>query len=216
MWLYEVCPESIRPFWISREPVAWPWYNSAASQRDLNCASVNSHSPVGLVSRQWDAVDWVCVLCDRRVHKSPPFQRRFQPWEKPEVAGRQMWSVRGLTDLGDVMLCRKSLHESCRMCRRIVVMKLICSVGHFECDCHTAHKLSQRWLTADWLASRESVYGCTVRSALTGCQVTSRPRERFSRYSKWTDNLRTSLVYVWYIKKHMHVVEGWKTKLLKH
>jgi len=29
---------------------------------------VNSHSPVGLVSRQWDAVDWACVLCDRRIH----------------------------------------------------------------------------------------------------------------------------------------------------
>jgi len=25
---------------------------------------MNSHSPVGLVSRQWDAVDWACVLCD--------------------------------------------------------------------------------------------------------------------------------------------------------
>ena len=43
------CLESIRPFWITREPV-------------------NSHSPVGLVSRQWDAADWACVLCDRRLH----------------------------------------------------------------------------------------------------------------------------------------------------
>jgi len=25
------CPESIRPFWISREPVAWTWCNLAAS-----------------------------------------------------------------------------------------------------------------------------------------------------------------------------------------
>jgi len=23
---------------------------------------------VGLVSRQWDAVDWACVLCKRRIH----------------------------------------------------------------------------------------------------------------------------------------------------
>jgi len=29
---------------------------------------VNSHSPVELVSRQWDAVDCACVLCDRRIH----------------------------------------------------------------------------------------------------------------------------------------------------
>jgi hypothetical protein len=40
--------------------------------------------------------------------------------------------------------------------RRIVVMKLICSLGHCECDGHTVHKLSQRRLTADWLAPRES------------------------------------------------------------
>jgi len=42
------------------------------------------------------------------------------------------------------------------MGRRIVVMKLICSLGHCECDGHTVHKLSQRRLTADWLAPRES------------------------------------------------------------
>jgi len=63
--IYEGCPESIQPFWISREPVAWPWCNLAASRRRLYCASVNSHSPVGLASRQWDAVDWACVLCGR-------------------------------------------------------------------------------------------------------------------------------------------------------
>ena len=65
---YETCSESTKPFWISREPVAWPWCNLAASQRRPYCASVNSHSAVGLVSQQWDAVDWACVLCDRRLH----------------------------------------------------------------------------------------------------------------------------------------------------
>ena len=58
-------------------------------------------------------------------------------------------AVGGLTDLGDVMLCQKSLHENCRMGRLIVVMKLICSLGHCECDGHTVHKLSQQRLTAD-------------------------------------------------------------------
>ena len=105
--IYEGCPESIQPFCISREPTAWTWCNVAASQRRPYCASVNSHSPVGLVSRQWDAVDWACVLFDRLIHKSPPFQRRFYLWEKPEFAGSQMWAVGGLTDLGDVMLCQK-------------------------------------------------------------------------------------------------------------
>ena len=75
--LHEACTESVHPLWTPREPVAWPWCNLAASQRRPYCASVNSRSPVGLVSRQWDAVDWACVLCDRRIHKSPPFQRRF-------------------------------------------------------------------------------------------------------------------------------------------
>jgi hypothetical protein len=60
-----------------------------------------------------------------------------------------MWAVEGLIDLGDVMLCQKSLHESCRMGRHIVMMKLICSLSHFECDGHTVHKLSQRRLAAN-------------------------------------------------------------------
>jgi len=58
-----------------------------------------------------------------------------------------MVAVRGLTDLDDVMLCQKKrLYESCRM--GIVVMKMICSLGHCECDGHTVHKLSQRRPTA--------------------------------------------------------------------
>jgi len=57
--------------------------------------------------------------------------------------------VGGLTDLGDVMFYQKSLHESCRMDRRIVVIKLIFSLGHCEYDGHTVHRLSKRCLTAD-------------------------------------------------------------------
>ena len=47
----------------------------------------------------------------------------------------------GLTDLGDVMLCKKSLHESCRMGRRIVVMTLMCLLGHCERDGYSAQSL---------------------------------------------------------------------------
>ena len=67
MKAYEGCPESICPYWISREQVAWPWCNLVSSQRRPYCASLNSHSPVGLVSRQWDAGDWACVLFDSRI-----------------------------------------------------------------------------------------------------------------------------------------------------
>jgi hypothetical protein len=147
----EGCLES----WTSLEPVAWPWCNFAASRRRPYCTSVKSLSPVGLISRQWDAVDWACVLCDRRIHKSP-FQRRFYLWKKPKVAGSQIWALWALTGLSDVMICPKSLHESCRMGRHIVLIKLICSLGHCECDGHTVDKLSQRLLTADWLVPRES------------------------------------------------------------
>jgi len=54
-----------------------PWCNLAASQRRPYYASVNGHSPVGLVIHQWDTADWPCVLCDHSIHKSPPFQWRF-------------------------------------------------------------------------------------------------------------------------------------------
>jgi len=42
------------------------------------------------------------------------------------------------------------------MGRHIIVMKLICSFGHCECNGHTVHMRSQRHLTADWLAPRDS------------------------------------------------------------
>ena len=47
-------------------------------------------------------------------------------------------------------------NQGCRMGRRIVVMNLICSLGHCECDGHTVHEVSKWLLTADWLAPRES------------------------------------------------------------
>jgi hypothetical protein len=118
---------------------------------------------VGLVSGHWDTIDWGCVLCDHRIYRSPPFQRRngdisFGKSQKLQRAKSGWGGLAGwLTDLDDVMLCqKKSLHDSCRMGRRIVVMKLICSLGHCECEGHTVHKLSQWRLTADWLAPRES------------------------------------------------------------
>jgi len=42
--------------------------NRSRGERSTYCVPVNSHSPVGLVIQQWDAVDWPCVLCDRRIH----------------------------------------------------------------------------------------------------------------------------------------------------
>jgi len=42
------------------------------------------------------------------------------------------------------------------MGRRSEADSLTCSLGHFECDGHRVHKLSQRRLTTDCLAPRES------------------------------------------------------------
>jgi hypothetical protein len=39
-----------------------------------------------------------------------------------------------------------------------------------------------------------TIHGLTVRSLLTDCQVTSRPRYRFPRYTKWLYTFRTALV----------------------
>ena len=49
-------------------------------------------------------------------------------------------------------------------------------------------------LPNDYPHGTVTVHSCAVGSTLTGCQVTSRPRDRFSRYSKWTDTFRTGLV----------------------
>ena len=59
--IYDGCPEIIQPSWIYGEPFVCPWCNFAAIQRRSYCSSLNSHPSVGLVSRQWDAVDWACV-----------------------------------------------------------------------------------------------------------------------------------------------------------
>jgi hypothetical protein len=104
--------------------------------------------------------------------------------KQPEVIGRQIRAVEGLTDLRDVMLCQNSLHESCRMGRHIVLMKLICFLGHCECNGHTVHKLSHRRLTANILAPTEK----RMHSKM--------PCERFSRYPKWLNTFRTALIFV--------------------
>jgi hypothetical protein len=91
---HEGCPESMQPFWISREPVAQSWCTLAASQRRPYCTSVNSHSPMGLVSQQWDADDWACVLCDCRIHTdraSITSSSSYQLPYSPDLAPCNFW-----------------------------------------------------------------------------------------------------------------------------
>jgi hypothetical protein len=50
-------------------------------------------------------------------------------------------------------------------------------------------------LPNDYPHGRITVQGCTVRSPLIDCQVSSSPRDQFSRYSKWLDTFWTALVH---------------------
>ena len=49
---YEVCPETIWPFWISSERVTWPSCNLAASQRRHYC-TLSSGVSKSAVRRRW-------------------------------------------------------------------------------------------------------------------------------------------------------------------
>ena len=193
---YEGCPESIKPFWISRKPVVLPSYNLAASQRRHYCASVQSHSPVGLVRLQWDAVDWTCVLCDRRIHNDR---------ESRSVSSRQC-ACPFYSSYGG-FFGQTSHHPgpSAPLQPRFGSLRLLAFPKAkiaferekiFECNGHRVHKLSERRLTADWLAPRES--DCSwMDSKISSAWLPSyiRTTRRFSRYSKWLDTLRLALVY---------------------
>ena len=155
----EACPESIQTLWISREPFTWPWCNLATNQRERErscCASVNSHSPVGLASWQWDAVDWACLLCDRCIHNDPASRTaNLHQCARPFYSSHTgfFWQTSHQPGLSAPL---KPRFVSLRLlvfpkAKTAVEKKEIC-----ECNGHTVHKLSQRRLTADWLAPRES------------------------------------------------------------
>lgn len=63
--LYTVCPESFQPFWISRDSAALLFGDQ---KEGIYYTCVNRHSPVVLLSQQWDAIERACAFCDRRVH----------------------------------------------------------------------------------------------------------------------------------------------------
>jgi len=132
---------------MSRDSFAWPWCNLADNQRRPYCTSVKSHYSVGAsqsavrgrylsLCSAWLSYSQISSLSTAITALGNARSRR-----EPNL-GCRGWGW-GLTDLGDVMLCQKSLHESCKMGRRIVVMKLICSLGHCKSDGHTVHKLTQ-------------------------------------------------------------------------
>jgi len=149
---------SRKPFWISQEPFMWPWCNLAAGQRRPYCASMNSHSPMGLVDRQWDAVDWACVLCYRCIHtvratRSANLRQCTCPFYS-SYAGfyGKTFHCPGLS---------VPLQPKFGSLRLLVFPKAKFAVENkdiCECDGHTVHKLSQWHLTAHLVAPEESDY----------------------------------------------------------
>jgi hypothetical protein len=156
MILYKGCPESIHPFLISREPVSWPWCNLAANQRRPYCAPVNSHSAVGLDSQQWDAVDWACVLCDHRIHNDRARSANLHQCTCPFYRSYEGFFGKASHHPG-LSTPLQPRFGSLRLFLAFPKAKIaVESEGICECDGHTVHKLSQRYLTADWLAPQES------------------------------------------------------------
>jgi len=154
--IYEGCPVSIQPFWISWEQFTWPWCNLATSQRRPYCASVNSHSTVGLVSRKWDAVDWACVLCDRHIHNEGA-SRSASSWQCTcpfySSGAGFFGKASHHPGLSATLQPRFGSPQLLTFPKAKIAIEReeIC-----ECDGHTVHKLSQQRLTADWLAPLES------------------------------------------------------------
>jgi hypothetical protein len=141
---------------MTQEPVAWPWCNLAAGQRRPYCASVRSHSPLGLVGRQWDIIDWACVLCYCRIHsdwvsKSASSQQCACPFYSSHagIFGKASHHP-GLSAPQQPRFGSPRLPAFSKA-KIDVEREEIC-----ECDGYTVHKLSQWRLTADLLAPKES------------------------------------------------------------
>ena len=113
---------------------------------------------MGLVIRQWDAFDWASVFCSLRFQND---------WTNLSASSRQcacpFYSSHGCFFLGGKASHYPSLSVppqprfgSLRLLAFLKAKIAFESKEISECDGHTVHKLNQRHLTADWLASRES------------------------------------------------------------
>jgi len=152
---------------------------------------MKSHSPVGLVSRQWDAVDCAYVLCDRHIHTD-----RASSSASSRNCACLFYSSRARC-FGKAP---PPLQLRFGSLRPLVFPKAKIAFEReeiFECDGHTVHKLSQRRLTADWLASRGSdcsrVYNKVSSERLPSYIKPMRPvLEIFKTAGYFPDSPRTS------------------------
>ena len=112
---------------------------------------------MGLVSRQWDAVDWACVLCDRRIHNDRASRSaNLHQCACPFYSCRAGFFCFGKTSHHPGLSAPLQLISG--FLKFLIFPKAKIAVESEEmCECngHTVNKLSQRLLTADWLAPRE-------------------------------------------------------------
>jgi hypothetical protein len=158
-------------------------------------ASVNSHfrgASQSAVIRRW----LTCVLCDRHIHNDSEQISFIMTMLLPilQLSCRLFFFGQSFTSprsgrpnpLPTVQIWLPAAFSK----TKITVEIEIC-----ESDAHSVHKVSQRRLTADWLAPRES--DCSrVRSKVSSDWLPSyiKVTYRFSRYSKWTVTYLIALV----------------------
>ena len=143
--VYEVCPEGIQPCTMKNRDNSWrrykitlyigQWRLSPLQSTHLGTShsspsissTVENTLQNPLLEAPSAAPSYFLNLIDGL--KSFPFQRWFEFREKPEVTGHQIWAVEGLSHLGDLMFCQKTLNGTWCMSWRIVVMKLPITSG---------------------------------------------------------------------------------------
>ena len=110
--VWVVCPESIQPYSMKNRDIYWRTYKI---KQTLYIGVLPASFPLFKVESSSSAQYYGL--------KSLPFQRCFSFWAKPEVEECQILAVRGLSHLGGLMFCQKTLYETWCM-SGCVVMKL--------------------------------------------------------------------------------------------
>ena len=117
---------------------------------------MNSHSPMGLDSQQWDAINWACLLYNCHIRNDQASRSaNLHQCACPIYSSRAGFFGKTLHHPG----LSVPLQPRFGSLRLLVFPKakiLLESEEICEYDDHTVHKLSQQRLTADWLAPWES------------------------------------------------------------
>ena len=106
-------------------------------------------TPLGLVTQQWDAIDWACVLCDRHIHNDWA-SRSASSWQ----CACPFYSSRAKHHITQV--CQPPYNPDLWLLAFPEAKIAVESEEISECNGHTVHEVSQQCLTAERLAPRES------------------------------------------------------------